>query len=129
MQDHKLKITEILSPYAEFVFLVGSYDTPRFNNESDVDLAVYFIESVDYQLKINLILKLEDLTGRDVELIDLRNIDPIFARQVIETGRLLVDNNHKKLVNWQITQLSKYLDFKMDRAVIEKNLLVRKRND
>ncbi|MGZ3775738.1 MAG: type VII toxin-antitoxin system MntA family adenylyltransferase antitoxin [Pseudobdellovibrionaceae bacterium] len=129
MEDKTKEIIEILKPHTEFVFLLGSYGTQRFGAESDIDLAAYFKEHVDYGSQLRLSSEISELTNRDVDLVDMRNIDPIFARQVIETGRLLLDNDHKKLVNWQIVQLGKYIDFKMDRAEIEKNLLKRKQND
>jgi predicted nucleotidyltransferase len=123
------QIIQLLHPFSDFAFLLGSYGTERFNQTSDIDLAVYFSESVD-QKKINeLAVKIEELTGRDVDLVDIRDIDPIFARQIIETGRLLIDNKQEKLVNWRYLQLAKYIDFKMDRAEIEKKLLVRKSRD
>lgn len=127
-QNNELSaISEILNPYVHFVFVLGSYGTERFGPESDIDLASYFTESVDFKKQLELSSQITELTGRDVDLVDLRNIDPIFARQVLETGRLLIDNDHKRLVEWQMTQVGKYIDFKMDRRPIEKNLLTRKR--
>lgn len=129
MQDQTQEIIGALRPHTEFVYLLGSYGTDRFNAESDIDLAAYFKEYVDFNQRLQLSSKISELTGRDVDLVDMRNIDPIFARQVIETGRLILDNNHSILVNWQVTQLAKYIDFKMDRRAIEKKLLTRKKND
>lgn len=123
------QIIQLLHPFSNFAFLLGSYGTERFNPTSDIDIAVYFADSVDPKKIYELAVKIEEITGRDVDLVDIREIDPIFARQIIETGRLLIDNKHEKLVNWKYLQLSKYIDFKMDRAEIEKKLLVRKRRD
>lgn len=129
MKNQIPEITEILRPFSEFAFLLGSYGTERFGIDSDIDLAVFFNKSVDQKKHGELFFTLEDLTGRSIDLIDLRNIDPIFSRQVLETGRLLLDQNHQRLVEWQNLQIGKYLDFKMDRLGIEKNLLKRKHHD
>jgi hypothetical protein len=45
-------------------------------------------------------LDLSNLLGRDVDLADLRRASPIFGRQVLRDGRLLLDaaHAHKRLV-------------------------------
>lgn len=129
MQDWTSEIIQILNPYSEFAFILGSYGTSRFGEESDIDLAAYLNKNIDEKLKSELIMRLEDLTGRDIDLIDLRTVDPIFARQVMETGRLLLNNNPVSLVKWQAVQIGKYIDFKKDRLEIENKLLTRIRRD
>lgn len=118
-------IIDLIKPHCEFAFLVGSFGTPRFTKDSDLDLAVYFAESVDWDLKLILKEQLENLVSRDVDLVDLRTADPIFARQILENGRLLFSKNNHLLMEWKIKSLSLYIDLKMGRSEIEKNLLKR----
>jgi predicted nucleotidyltransferase len=127
MNDQVAQIKKLIEPHAEFAFLMGSFGTPRFNDQSDLDLAVYFSNKVDWNWRAKLSSQLMDIVGRDVDLVDLRDTDPIFARQVLETGRLLFCKDSGLLVSWKATQMSKYIDLKMGRAEIEKQLLTRKK--
>lgn len=120
-------IIEILGSSTEFVFLMGSAETARFNTESDIDVAAFWKTSVTKE-QINLCWRtLEEKFNRDVDLVSLNNTDVIFARQVLETGRLLVNNSSGLLLGWKVKILSDYPDFKASRKIIEDNILNRKK--
>jgi len=57
----------------------------------------------------------------------LNTIDIIYGIQVVDTGRLLLNKNPGLLLDWKAKQLSRYPDFKASRAIIEKNILNRKK--
>jgi predicted nucleotidyltransferase len=118
---------DVLGPYTLFCLLLGSAGTPRFNDESDVDLAVFFEPEPTFELYSQLKTKIEERLEREVDLISLRSIDPIFSRQVLETGRELFCQNSKDLILWKARELSKYPDLKLSRANIETQLLNRKK--
>jgi predicted nucleotidyltransferase len=120
-------IIEILEPKTIFIYLMGSLGTDRFHAESDIDIAAFFNKEVDFDCRINLISKLEDRLHREVDLVSLNHIDPIFSRQVLETGRLLLCKDEGFLLNWKTHQMSLYIDLKQSRKVIEENLLNRKK--
>lgn len=117
------KIKTILQNDAEFVFILGSFGTEFFRDDSDIDIAVYYKNHVDEKIKTKLWNQVEDLTGRDVQLVELNKIDPIFAMQVIDKGRLILDQDKACLLNWKSLYFSKYQDLKLSRKVVEKNLL------
>ena len=120
-------ITEILSGDAEFAFLMGSAETERFNADSDIDIAVFWKSQVTKE-KINESWKLlEESFQREVDLVSLNDIDVIFARQVLEKGRLLFKNEDGLLLKWKMEKLSVYPDFKASRKIIEDNILNRKK--
>jgi predicted nucleotidyltransferase len=120
-------IVQTFGEKANFVYLLGSAGTDRFHAESDIDLAVHFIAPVDSHQLQEFRKPFEDAFECAVELVSLNQIDPIFARQVLETGRLMLCNSPGLLLNWKVKQLSAYPDFKFTRQVIEKNILNRKR--
>jgi predicted nucleotidyltransferase len=121
-------VSSSISELSEFCFLVGSAATPRFRQDSDVDLAVYWKNrDISYENQLDLSQKLESLLGHQIDLISLNEIDVIYAIQVIETGRLLINNNPTLLLEWKVKQLSAYPDFKISRSIIEKNILNRKK--
>lgn len=120
-------LKEALILDAEFVFLMGSAETERFHADSDVDVAVFWKSSVTKEQIVALDRLLEEKLSRDVDLISLNDVDVIFARQVLESGRLLVDNSPGELLNWKMKVLADYPDFKTSRKIIEDNILNRKK--
>lgn len=120
-------LTEVLDQQAEFAFLMGSAETERFHKDSDVDVAVFWKKSCSAEQKKKCWRVLEDRFSRDVDLVSLNEIDIIFARQVLEKGRLLFNNASGVLLNWKMEKLADYPDFKISRKVIEDNILTRKK--
>jgi predicted nucleotidyltransferase len=113
---------------SEFCFLLGSAATPRFRQDSDIDIAVFWKNGeIDFNQKLKIVNELEDKLGHAIDLISLNNIDVIYGIQVVDTGRLLVNNNPGLMLEWKAKQLSRYPDFKASRAIIEKNILNRKK--
>ena len=131
----ELIANQVLLKHVEFCFLLGSAATPRFNKESDIDLAVFWKRSllsengadIDFELKLTILNELEEAFHHDIDLISLNSIDVIYGIQVIETGRILFNSDAGLLLEWQASQLSKYPDFKASRSIIEKNILNRKK--
>lgn len=129
LQKIKSAVNKSLKEHVEFCFLLGSAATPRFRKDSDVDIAIYWKNpEISLDLTVEIINKLEsDLVGHSVDLISLNKIDIIYGMQVLDSGRLLIDNNPGLLLNWKATQLSRYPDFKASRQIIEENILNRKK--
>ena len=125
--DISKKIKEIIADLAEFAYLMGSAETERFNKESDIDIAVYWKDSCPDEQKSKCWMALSDKFNREIDLISLNKIDVIFARQVLEKGRLLFDNNSGLHLKWKMERLSEYPDFKASRKIIEDNILNRKK--
>lgn len=122
-------ITKVLEKHCDFIYLLGSLGTSRFSAHSDIDLAVFWKNDLDSERVVDLIGQLEDSFGRDVDLVSLNRIDPIFARQVLATGRLIyVDRKAAGiLLKWKMEKMSEYPDFKRTRKIIEDHLLKRKK--
>jgi predicted nucleotidyltransferase len=121
------RLVKILSKDFEFAYLLGSADTERFGPDSDIDVAVYPKANLGSEQFAKIRRQLEEEFSRDVDFVSLVGVDVIFARQVIETGRLLFNQNPEVHLSWKADQLSRYPDFKISRKVIEDNLLVRKK--
>jgi len=121
-------ISSPLSNRIIFAYLLGSAGTPRFNSESDIDLAIYWreIPSLDEQFAVKGAI--EERFCRELDWVTINNTDPIFARQLLETGRLLICNDLGFHLNWKTNELSRYPDFKFSRKIIEDNILIRKKH-
>ncbi len=120
-------LSEVLSKHSRFCFLLGSADTERFREDSDVDVAIFWNDGTNEEIKKSCLQKLEDIFNRDVDLVSLNNTDDIFARQVLENGRLIFNNSDGFLLQWKVSQMSKYPDFKFSREIIENQILNRKK--
>ena len=110
-----------------FSYLLGTAGTDRFRADSDIDLAVFWKEPPSFEELNRIRNLLSDLFARDVDLVTLNGVDLIFSRQVLGTGRLLVCNSPGEHLQWQADQLSRYPDFKFSRAIVEENILKRKK--
>jgi predicted nucleotidyltransferase len=120
-------VTQELNKSADFAFLMGSAGTERFNSTSDIDLAVFWNAECSEGERTDHHRTLEEKFRRDLDVVSLNSIDIIFARQVLETGRLLFCNSPGVLLNWKMQKLSEYPDFKVSRKPIEDNILKRKK--
>jgi predicted nucleotidyltransferase len=123
----KQNIEALFANEYDFILLMGSVGTDRFNDESDIDLAIYFKVQKSYEEMSQFNVKLMKTFDRDCDLVQLNNVDIIFARQAVETGSELLIANRQKMNIWKAQIFSYYPDFKMSRKIIEDNLLNRKK--
>lgn len=75
------------------MFVFGSILTNRFNDESDVDLLVDFnkTEVEDYFNNFfDLKYALQDLLGRNVDLVESQTVKNPYLKQSIDASKMLV---------------------------------------
>ncbi|MDE5975703.1 MAG: nucleotidyltransferase domain-containing protein [Muribaculaceae bacterium] len=77
------------------MYVFGSILTPRFNEESDVDLLFSFEKEVTYHTYADLFFglqgELEKLFGRRVDLVDEEGLkNKYFIREVNQTRQLIL---------------------------------------
>lgn len=76
------------------LYAFGSILTPRFNDESDVDILVDFNADIDHNTYadnfLDLYNALKTLFGRDVDLVDESAVkNPYFREELEETKHLI----------------------------------------
>ena len=76
------------------LYAFGSILTPRFNDESDVDILVNFNSEIDHDVYadnyIDFYNALKALFGRDVDLVDEEAVrNPYFKEELEETKYLI----------------------------------------
>jgi len=105
---------------AAFAYVFGSYGTPSFGPESDVDIAVSFApKKLAPREFIALAGALADLAGRRVDLADLLECDPILRMQVLRRGRPFFVRDAQALSEFRMTTPSLYFDVKISRRAVE----------
>jgi len=67
--------------------LFGSVARDEADMSSDLDVAVRYAKALDAEQKLTLIEALADVSGRPIDLIDLRVAGPIVAREALTSGK------------------------------------------
>ena len=124
MSDIIKTITTILQDKVEFALLFGSVLTDNYNSKSDIDIAAFFHPfNTDMDTIIDLNLQIMSAVDRDTDLICLNTSDIIITLQVLARGRLIFVRDDSLFYQFKARKISEYLDFKMDRKIIEDRLL------
>lgn len=95
INDNLLKIYALCRKHkVQKLYVFGSILTPRFNDDSDVDLLVDFSPAVDHNSYadnfLDLYHSLKQLFGRDVDLVDESCVkNPYFKDELEETKYLI----------------------------------------
>jgi predicted nucleotidyltransferase len=104
---------------AQFAYVFGSFGTPAFGPESDLDVAVQFPKALSGEEFITLAGRLDEAAGRRVDVVDLRKADPIIAMQVLRNGRPFLMADRRALIDFQMYAPSRYFDWKICRRPVE----------
>jgi len=121
-------LRELLHEKADFAFLFGSWAKGEdyITSESDVDCGAFFHLSVVKDLSyLDIIDQFEFMVGRKLDLICLNTADIIIASQVVANGEELFATSKQQLLAYRAYVMSRYLDFKQSRKIIEDNILRR----
>jgi len=80
-------------PEIRLVLLFGSVAGNRARFESDIDIAVELDHALTAAEKMRLIAAVAAISGRTVDLIDLKRVGQPLLGQIIEHGRLLAGDD------------------------------------
>jgi predicted nucleotidyltransferase len=114
----KQQLTEILEKRRVLLaYLFGSQATGKTGPLSDIDIAVYFDETLDnnerFDLRLVVLGELTDLFKTDeIDLVVLNDAPPLLAHRVIKDGMLLFCSDDKIRVEHEVKAVMKYLDWK-----------------
>lgn len=114
---------------AAWVF--GSVATGKDRPDSDIDIAVLFIEGLDKQIRFDIRLaiaaELAGLTGREIDVLDMQAAPLLLQHQVRRFGYLLFEKDHVYRMDFDVKSRRQFLDFsprleKRNRQIINKVL-------
>ena len=95
IQQNIEKIISLCRKYkVKNMYVFGSILTPRFTDESDIDLLVNFSNDLDYLSYADNILDLyadlKDIFGRNIDLVDESSVkNPYFKKELDQTKQLI----------------------------------------
>jgi predicted nucleotidyltransferase len=110
-----------LEPNIMAVWILGSAVTDRLREDSDVDFAIYYKPGTVRDLVAHggLVLDLERVLGRTVDLGQLHSRNVVYAVQATQTGKLLYARDPEEAIAFTSRMQSLYLDLKHDRKIVE----------
>lgn len=102
------------------IVLFGSYARNTQNAESDIDIA-YKGKTLDKIDKFNLKLKLEEMTDKDIDLIDLETIGDGFRYEILMTGEVIYCRDEYRFDLYKLDMFREYLELNESRqSIIER---------
>ncbi len=124
MADHEVIGNTVLKhhPHVQAVYLFGTYDTEREWPGSDVDVAVLLPpEEAKRSGSLTwsgLHVALEQLLGKDVDLINLRQAPTVVQKEVVFAGRRIICTDRYAAEEFEMLVLSFYQKLNEERAEI-----------
>jgi len=120
--DTKAIIQTILAHYpaAQAIYLFGSFGTDKAWPNSDVDIALLLppdeAKCAGHMALGNARVAIERLLGKDVDLINLRQVSTVFQKEIIMSERRIFCANAYAADEFEMLVLSYYQKLNEERA-------------
>jgi predicted nucleotidyltransferase len=103
---------------AEFILLFGSHAKETARKDSDIDIAYYSEDLLSPFELFSFLGELAQIGNKDVDLVNIREIDTVFAMQIFTTGKLLECKNENEFVKQRMKAFSMYAGLNQQRAEV-----------
>ena len=97
-------------PEVRLAFLFGSAATRGPNAARDVDVAVAFAQPLSLLQQGALCAQLEQIVGREIDLVDLDGASTLLRWEVVRTGIVLAARDRRDLVDFRARVPLEYFD-------------------
>ncbi|MCL6639677.1 MAG: nucleotidyltransferase domain-containing protein [Firmicutes bacterium] len=99
------------------VYLFGSGAKGTMREKSDIDLAVLFNPAAGNKLSrfdrlLAMAGDLESMSGRHVDVVDIREVPPVLQHQILKHGRCIVEKDGKSRISFEVDSRRRYFDMK-----------------
>ena len=102
----------------KFIYLFGSFAKGEGREDSDIDLAIYTDKKISpYELFI-IASNLSFEVNRDVQIVDLKEIDTVFASQIVGNREELYSEDELLKANYNIRIFKDYSKLNEERQII-----------
>ncbi|CAG9606556.1 type VII toxin-antitoxin system MntA family adenylyltransferase antitoxin [Pseudoneobacillus rhizosphaerae] len=106
----------------DFIILFGSFAKGTAHEDSDVDLAYFSDKQLSSYERFNLANELALTCGRDVDLVDILEIDTILAMQIFESGVPLFIYDKDEYTRQKIKAYRMYAELNEQRSIVIKGI-------
>lgn len=119
-EDWKQVVQDILnaSVHPAFIIVFGSHVKGVARDESDLDIAYYSEVMLTNYERFMLAGDVAEVLNIDVDLVDIRQVDTVFAAQVFSSGELIACVDENTFVKERMKALSMYVTLNEQRAEI-----------
>jgi predicted nucleotidyltransferase len=109
-------------PFAQAIYLFGTYGTADEWPESDVDVAVLLPPEEARRMPPLILtschLALVDLLSKPVDLLNAREVATVFQKEIVASGRLLYAGDAGAVAEFEMLALSLYQKLNEERGAI-----------
>ena len=91
-----------------FIILFGSFAKETNRPDSDIDLAYFSNEQLSSYERFLLIGELAEIAGREVDLVDLKQIDTVFTMQIFSQGTPIYIQDENEFTRQKMRAYSMY---------------------
>lgn len=103
-----------------FIILFGSFAKGTNRIDSDIDLAFFSKEQLSSYERFLLASELAEIAGREVDLVELKQIDTVFTMQIFSQGIPIYIQDENEFTRQKMRAYSMYATLSEQRAgVIE----------
>ncbi|SNT24215.1 Predicted nucleotidyltransferase [Anaerovirgula multivorans] len=119
-EEYKKKIVDFLRKELnpKFIYLFGSFAKGEGRQDSDIDLAIYTDEVIS---GYTLLMTANDLSfeiKKDVQIVHLKDINTVFAAQIVGTREVLYCEDEELMANYNIRTFKEYVKLNEERKVV-----------
>lgn len=119
-QEIQQQLIESLKQHVQpdFIILFGSFAKGTARDESDIDLAYFSKQQVSSYERFILAGDLAAIANREVDLVDLKQIDTVFTMQIFEQGIPIYILDRNEFTRQKMRAYSMYVTLSEQRAPI-----------
>lgn len=117
------KVKQEVNP--AFIILFGSFAKDTVREESDIDLAYFSSKQLSSYDRFLLSNELALIGGREVDLVDIKNIDTVFAMQIFAHGIPIYIEDENEYIRQRMRAYSMYATLNEQRAAIINDIKAR----
>ncbi len=103
------------------IYLFGSVLTERFNDESDIDIAIIPRDEISELALFDLCLELGAVLNRDIHMIDFLKTNLILKIEILKNKKIIYCNDAEKRIYYEALAISEYGKLNEEREIILKN--------
>lgn len=118
------QITDTINKHipTDFIILFGSFAKGNMREDSDIDLAYFSKQTLSSYERFLLAGEIATITGREVDLIDIRQVDTILTMQIFSEGKVIYMKNENEYTKQQMRAYSMYVTLNEQRMQIMKGI-------
>ena len=102
----------------DFIILFGSFAKGTYRDDSDIDLAYFRKEQLSSYERFLLAGELAEMAGREVDLVDIKQLDTVFTIQIFSQGIPIYIQDENEFTRQKMRAYSMYATLNEQRAAV-----------